>query len=161
MTLEITRGTLPHSVSSRRFTKMVSCAFARRSRACVCREARIRWVGCQGKLCWLNDVYIDGLVQDRRNSSALAMDQVMACCLTAPSHFLNQLIYHQRCIVEFTWDHFHRKCSRYQFRVWKIQLLKVLNSLWPCMAKEIWVNIGSGNGLVPDGTKPLPKPKLT
>ena len=25
----------------------------------------------------------------------------------------------------------------------------------------IWVNIGSGNGLVPDGTKPLPEPKLT
>ena len=26
---------------------------------------------------------------------------------------------------------------------------------------EIWVNIGSGNGLVPDGTKPLPEPMLT
>ena len=25
----------------------------------------------------------------------------------------------------------------------------------------IWVNIGSGNGLVPDGTKPLPVPMLT
>ena len=24
-----------------------------------------------------------------------------------------------------------------------------------------WVNVGSGNGLVPDGTKPLPKPWLT
>ena len=24
-----------------------------------------------------------------------------------------------------------------------------------------WVNIGSGNGLVPDGTKPLPEPMLT
>ena len=23
------------------------------------------------------------------------------------------------------------------------------------------VNIGSGNGLLPDGTKPLPEPKLT
>ena len=29
------------------------------------------------------------------------------------------------------------------------------------MATEIWVNIGSGNGLVPDGTKPLPEPMLT
>ena len=29
------------------------------------------------------------------------------------------------------------------------------------MATEIWVNIGSGNGLLPDGTKPLPEPKLT
>ena len=26
---------------------------------------------------------------------------------------------------------------------------------------EIWVNTGSGNGLLPDGTKPLPEPVLT
>ena len=29
------------------------------------------------------------------------------------------------------------------------------------MVTEIWVNIGSGNGLLPDGTKPLPEPILT
>ena len=29
------------------------------------------------------------------------------------------------------------------------------------MASGIWVNIGSGNGLLPDGTKPLPEPMLT
>ena len=29
------------------------------------------------------------------------------------------------------------------------------------MAREIWVNIGSGNGLLPDGTKPLPELMLT
>ena len=29
------------------------------------------------------------------------------------------------------------------------------------MVTKIWVNIGSGNGLVPDGTKPLPEPMLT
>ena len=29
------------------------------------------------------------------------------------------------------------------------------------MVAEIWVNIGSGNGLLPDGTKPLPEPMLT
>ena len=28
------------------------------------------------------------------------------------------------------------------------------------MAAEIWVDIGSGNGLLPDGTKPLPGPVL-
>ena len=28
------------------------------------------------------------------------------------------------------------------------------------MMKQKWVNIGSGNGLLPDGTKPLPKPLL-
>ena len=38
-----------------------------------------------------------------------------------------------------------------------------LNSLRPSDAiwRQIWVNIGSGNGLLPDGTKPLPKPMLT
>ena len=29
------------------------------------------------------------------------------------------------------------------------------------MATQIWVNIGSGNDLLPDGTKPLPEPMLT
>ena len=29
------------------------------------------------------------------------------------------------------------------------------------MATENWVNIGSGNGLLSDGTKPLPEPMLT
>ena len=29
------------------------------------------------------------------------------------------------------------------------------------MALEILVNIGSGNGLLPDGTKPLPETMLT
>ena len=29
------------------------------------------------------------------------------------------------------------------------------------MAAENWVNIGLGNGLPPDGTKPLPEPMLT
>ena len=29
------------------------------------------------------------------------------------------------------------------------------------MSTKVWVNIGSGNGLMPDGTKPLPEPMLT
>ena len=40
----------------------------------------------------------------------------------------------------------------------------IIDSLCPSdtiWRQEIWVNIGSGNGLLPDGTKPLPKPKLT
>ena len=39
-----------------------------------------------------------------------------------------------------------------------------INSLGPSDAKwreQIWVNIGSGNGLLPDGTKPLPEPMLS
>ena len=37
----------------------------------------------------------------------------------------------------------------------------IVNSLWPSdgwyMVTEIWVNIGSGDDLLPDGTKPLPE----
>ena len=29
------------------------------------------------------------------------------------------------------------------------------------MATDIWVNIDSGDGLLPNGTKPLPEPMLT
>ena len=38
----------------------------------------------------------------------------------------------------------------------------VFNLLYPIVCHVvIWVNIGSGNGLLPDGTKPLPEPMLT
>ena len=45
-----------------------------------------------------------------------------------------------------------------------VEVSDLFNSLWPSDAiwrQEIWVNIGSGNGLLPDGTKPLPEPMLT
>ena len=32
---------------------------------------------------------------------------------------------------------------------------------WGLVSTKIWVNFGSGNGLLPDGTKPLPEPMLT
>ena len=34
-------------------------------------------------------------------------------------------------------------------------------TLYADMVTEICINIGSGNGLLPDGTKPLPEPMLT
>ena len=40
----------------------------------------------------------------------------------------------------------------------------LLSTLWPGDAiwqQEIWVNNGSGNGLLSDGNKPLPEPMLT
>ena len=43
--------------------------------------------------------------------------------------------------------------------------LDCISFQWPLthcgLVTEIWVNIGSGNGLLPDGTKPLPEPMLT
>ena len=38
---------------------------------------------------------------------------------------------------------------------------KLIVAWWRHMAAVILVNIGSGNGLLPDGTKPLPDPILT
>ena len=32
---------------------------------------------------------------------------------------------------------------------------------WSHMTAEIWVNIGSGNGLLSDNIKPLPEPTFT
>ena len=40
--------------------------------------------------------------------SVLTLDQVMACCLMAPT-----MLTYQKCSVEFTWEQFH-KCSKYQ-----------------------------------------------
>ena len=39
--------------------------------------------------------------------------------------------------------------------MWYIQLIV---AKWCHMATEIWVNIGSGNGSLPDSTKPSPEP---
>ena len=56
------------------------------------------------------------------------------------------------------WSDFSEICS--QWFNWQ-----QVNSLWPSdqchIAIEVWVNIGSGNGLLPDGTKSLPEPMLT
>ena len=40
-------------------------------------------------------------------------------------------------------------------------VLILIVAWWHHMASEIWVNFGSGNGSLPDGTKPLPEPMLT
>ena len=38
---------------------------------------------------------------------------------------------------------------------------QLIVAYWCHMVTQIWVNIGSGNGLLPDGSKPLPEPMLT
>ena len=61
---------------------------------------------------------------------------------------------------------YSRKCT------WKCRLkngchfvsasmCQLIGALWHHMATEICVTIGSGNGLLPDGTKPLPEPMST
>ena len=56
-----------------------------------------------------------------QHKSGSTLDQVMACCLTAPSHYLNQCwLIIKGGPVAFSWEQFHWKCSRYQLvkRVW-------------------------------------------
>ena len=42
-----------------------------------------------------------------------------------------------------------------------IGVLTIFSIFWHHMLRKIWVNIGSGNGLVPTGNKSLPDPMLT
>ena len=59
-----------------------------------------------------------------RHISGWTVAPVMACCLTAPSHYLNQCsTNHQWGLVAFTWEQFHRKCSRYLCLKWTSKLL--------------------------------------
>ena len=57
----------------------------------------------------VNSLWPGDAIWWHRSGSTLA--QVMACCLTAPSHYLNQcgLIYHQQSLVAFIWGQFHKR----------------------------------------------------
>ena len=59
-------------------------------------------------------------------------------------------------IIQFIGEDFHAKAGLFKVSFFGENLL--INSLWPSDALEIWVNIGSRNGLLPDSTKPLPEP---
>ena len=50
-------------------------------------------------------------------------------------------------------------CTKYIIEV--LHIFQAIVAQWPRMVTEIWVNIDSGNVLLPDGTKPLPEPVLT
>ena len=85
--------------------------------------------------------------------------QVLWCCKASPgaSEFMQNkgnstvttiMLHHLDSLCHF--DGWYLFVSSYLFV-----------ALWRHMATEIWVNIGSGNGVLPDGTKPLPEPMLT
>ena len=62
------------------------------------------------------------------HGSGSTLAQVMAWCLTAPSHYLNQcwLIINEILWHSFTWGWFHRKFSRYLILIWiwKVSILQ-------------------------------------
>ena len=66
---------------------------------------------------------------------------VMACCLTAPSHYLNQCwFYLQMCPVVFTWEKFHKcslTCRDYTFKI-------IATSSW-CQWVNVWLKVSRQN----------------
>ena len=66
----------------------------------------------------VNSLWPSGATWWHRSGSTLA--QEMACCLTTPSHYLNQC---WLIINGILWHQFSKMCPRYQFLkwVWKIQ----------------------------------------
>ena len=111
-------------------------------------------------------IYIDGLVYDCSNSIANALELLQ--CYNKPSIcYLKLLIITSADIltsssvrpsVDTVISTEYK--SRYVLFEFSLSITLIL-AKWHYMVTEIWVNIGSGNGLLPYGTKPLPEPILT
>ena len=85
----------------------------------------------------VNTLWPSDAIWWHRSGSTLA--QVMAWCLKAPSHYLNQCwLKHQRGPVAFSWEWFHKKCQRYLslIPVWKL-LIKTSST----SSRGQWVNV--------------------
>ena len=111
-----------------------------------------------------------------QNKSGPTFAQVVDFCLATLSHYLNHsLTYHH--IHQL--DSFHNSLLKFTTKI-QIKALphepfvRAIRPIGPHhkgplthwglvmpYGAKIWVNIGSGNGLLPDGTKPLPEPMLT
>ena len=61
------------------------------------------------------------------------------------------VVYIKKCDVEYF--HIMEKLTNIVLTHWGLVM--------PYGDRDPWVNIGSGNGLLPGGTKPLPEPMLT
>ena len=92
---------------------------------------------------------------------------------SASSHYLNRWwnIVNWTLRNKVQWNRKQNSCifiqeNAFENVVWKMAVFlsrpQCVNHGW-CdhMATKIWVNIGSGNGLLLDGTKPLPESMLT
>ena len=69
----------------------------------------------------LNSLWPSDAIWRQRSGSTLA--QAMACCLTAPSHYLNQMLTdHQWSPMTFIFGQFHKKCLNHESlkSVWKL-----------------------------------------
>ena len=101
----------------------------------------------------INSLGPDDAIWWQRSGSSLV--QVMACCLMAPSHYLNQcwLINHQWGLVAFIWGQFHRKCSRYKYLIWVWNYCWVSNIRCTLVGNKI-VDHSDVDGASPVGAAP-------
>ena len=85
-------------------------------------------------------------------------------CFKRMSNFVSQMNFEKReknvlicqALVGMSWP-----CND-MTQFWLMPHIYRLWARWWChMATKIWFNVCSGNGLIPVGTKPLPKPMLT
>ena len=71
---------------------------------------------------WVNSLWSNEVISKYRSGTTLL--QVMACCLMASSHYLNQCCLKcQQVLVAFTRGQLLRKCSRYLSQIWDWKLL--------------------------------------
>ena len=125
---------------------------------------------------WVNSMGPSDAIWQQKSGSTLA--QVMACCLTAPSHYLNQcwLIIsevsdiHIRAISQempqpsITKICFKITCLKFYSNFPGANELNYINTYSMKSHSDVFegfindlVSIFSGNGLVPSGPKPLPE----
>ena len=120
--------------------------------------------------------YIDGLVQESHNSIANALESRLPC--NNPSIwciFAAVAVYRILCIwycsltplLPYFWPnlqelqidsihYIYRRCYQLGiFSVWIIHMHWLIVACCYNMPPGIWINIGSGNGLKSDSTKPL------
>ena len=75
-----------------------------------------------GNLVWFNSLWPSDTIWRQRSGSTLA--QVMDCCLTAPSHYLNQCWLIISEVQRHSLGQFHKRCLNHQSlkSVWKLRL---------------------------------------
>ena len=120
---------------------------------------------------------------DKPLSEAMMVSSLMHICITRPqwvkelqiwsggySLFTHKGTFKQVCVSFLRHKKYISKCllDKQTMLTWcgmqYSAMFSFFNSLWPSnntWQHGIWVNIGSGNGLLPDGTKPLPEPMST
>ena len=86
-----------------------------------------------GRIWWPGDRICAALMWGHRSGSTLA--RVMACCLTAPSHYLNQCWLFINLFVSFTWQQFYIKNT--QISIDKMSLKIILLERLPHLP---WAN---------------------